>query len=124
MIPSPAALVVAHPGHELRLYRWLEMARPLVFVITDGSGSGRSRISSTIEILETSGCTAGSIMGVFNDREIYRLMLNGDVDPVVAMTLELADSLIEHDIRSVVADTFEVYNPTHDLPSAMASPAP
>jgi hypothetical protein len=121
MIPSPAALVVAHPGHELRLYHWLETARPLVFVITDGSGSGRSRINSTREALRTSGCTAGSIMAAFTDQEIYRLMLNGNVDPVVAMTLDLAECLIEHDIRSVVADAFELYNPTHDLCSAVAS---
>jgi CBS domain-containing protein len=121
MIPLPAALVVAHPGHELRLHRWLEVARPLVFVVTDGSGSGRSRISSTIEILETLGCAAGSIVGAFTDRDIYRLILNGDVDQVVAMTVQLADSLIEHDIRSVVADAFELYNPTHDLCSVMAS---
>jgi len=121
MIPFPTALVVAHPGHELRLFRWLEIARPLVFVITDGSGSGRSRIASTIEIVEMTGCAAGSIMGAFTDREIYRLMLNGDIDPVVAMTLELTDSLIEHGIRSVVSDAFELYNPTHDLCSVMAS---
>lgn len=72
MIPSPAGLIVAHPGHELRLYRWLEIARPLVFVMTDGSGSGRSRIASTIEILDSIGCAAGSVMGAFTDREIYR----------------------------------------------------
>jgi hypothetical protein len=76
MLPSPAALVVAHPGHELRVHRWLEIARPLVFVITDGSGSGRSRIRSTTDLL----ATAGSIMGAFTDQEINRLMLNGDVD--------------------------------------------
>lgn len=121
MPPSPAALVLAHPGHELRLHHWLEMTRPLVFVITDGSGSGRSRINSTIEVLEASGCTAGSIMGAVTDREIYRMLLSGDVDPVAAMTFALADSLIEHDIRSVVADAFEWYNPTHDLCSAVAS---
>jgi hypothetical protein len=121
MIPSPAALVVAHPGHELRVHRWLEIARPLVFVITDGSGSGRSRIRSTIEALGATGCTAGSIMGAFTDQEIYRLMLTGEVDPIVAMTIELAESLLEHDIRSVVADAFEFYSPTHDLCSVIAT---
>ena len=121
MIPTPAALVVAHPGHELRVYRWLEIASPLVFVITDGSGSRRSRIRSTIDLLGKTNCTAGSIMGAFTDQEIYRLILNGDVDPIVAMTLELAESLIEHDIQSVVADAFEFYNPTHDLCSVIAS---
>src|SRR5260221_755164 len=104
MTPSPAALVVAHPGHELRLHHWLEKATPRVFVITDGSGSGRSRIHSTIEVLEATGCTAGSIMAPFTDREIYRMFLDGEVDPVVAMTLDLAEGLIEHGIRAVVAD--------------------
>jgi hypothetical protein len=31
-----AALVVAHPGHELRVFHWLRLARPCVFVLTDG----------------------------------------------------------------------------------------
>ena len=120
MIPSPAALVIAHPGHELRLHHWLEQATPRVFVITDGSGSGRSRVHSTIEILEATGCTAGSIMAPLTDREVYRMLLDGEVDPVFAMTLDLADSLIEHGIRVVVADACEWYNPTHDLCSVMA----
>jgi hypothetical protein len=120
MIPSPAALVVAHPGHELRLHHWIEQARPRVFVVTDGSGSGESRIHSTIDLLEATGCTAGSIMGAFTDHEIYRALLAADVDPVYAMTLGLVDSLIEHGIRTVVTDACEWYNPTHDLCSVMA----
>jgi len=120
MPPLPAALVVAHPGHELRLHRWLEVARPLVFVLTDGSGSGRSRIGSTLDILASTGCTAGSIMGALTDREIYRMMLDGDIDPVAEMTIEVAQSVIARGIRSVVADAFELYNPTHDLCSVMA----
>src|SRR5207302_1404403 len=31
-----SALLVAHPGHELRVHGWLERERPLVFVLTDG----------------------------------------------------------------------------------------
>jgi hypothetical protein len=120
MIAYPAALVIAHPGHELRLHHWLERARPRVFVLTDGSGAGRSRIQSTIELLEATGCTTGSIMAAFTDREIYRMFLDGDVDRVFAMTVDLADSLVEHGIRAVVADACEWYNPTHDLCSVMA----
>ena len=33
-----AVLVVAHPGHELRVHGWLELARPTVCILTDGSG--------------------------------------------------------------------------------------
>jgi hypothetical protein len=120
MIPSPAALVIAHPGHELRLHHWLETATPRVFVITDGSGSGRSRIQSTIEVLQATGCTAGTIMAPLTDHEIYRMLLRGDVDRVLAMTLDLADSFIDDEIRAVVADACEWYNPTHDLCSVMA----
>ena len=28
-----AALIVAHPGHELRVHHWMELARPLVLVL-------------------------------------------------------------------------------------------
>jgi hypothetical protein len=121
MTPSPAALVIAHPGHELRLHHWLETARPRVFVLTDGSGSGRSRIGSTLEVLEATGCSAGSIMGALTDHQVYRMLLEGEVGPVLAMTRDLADRFVEHGTRAVVADACEWYNPTHDLCSAMAS---
>ena len=39
-----AALIVAHPGHELRVHHWMELARPLVLVLTDGSGRQGNRI--------------------------------------------------------------------------------
>ena len=32
-------LVIAHPGHELRLYGWIAQTKPLVCILTDGSGS-------------------------------------------------------------------------------------
>src|SRR3954466_6543736 len=100
MTPSPAALVIAHPGHELRLHHWLETATPRVFVITDGSGSGQSRIQSTIDVLKATGCTPGTIMAALTDHEIYQMLLSGDVDRVFAMTLELADSFVDHGIRA------------------------
>ena len=59
-------------------------------------------------------------MAPFTDHEIYRMLLDGEVDPVFAMTIDLADSIIEHGIRAVVADAYECYNPTHDLCSVMA----
>jgi len=122
IVPGPAALVIAHPGHELRLFRWLELDHPVVFVLTDGSGrSGRSRIDSTLEVLRTTGCSAGSIMGRFTDREIYRAIIDGDVDPLVKVTTELADALATQGIRSVIADAFELYNPAHDLCSVITN---
>ena len=31
------ALIVGHPGHELRVHAWLGLARPVVSVLTDGT---------------------------------------------------------------------------------------
>src|ERR671930_2292557 len=74
-----AALVVAHPGHELCVYGWLEQALPRVFVLTDGSGrSGVSRLDSTTEILAGAGAGAGSIYGRFTDLDLYAAILDGD----------------------------------------------
>lgn len=121
VLPGPAALVIAHPGHELRLFRWLELDRPTVFVLTDGSGrSGRSRLSSTLRVIEAAGARAGEIAGRFTDAEIYRDLIEGDVEAVESLTLQLADALRKGGFRSVVADRLEHYNPTHDLCSVIA----
>ncbi|TIU68722.1 MAG: hypothetical protein E5W25_11970, partial [Mesorhizobium sp.] len=51
-----AALVVAHPGHELRVHHWMETAKPLVLVLTDGSGHlGVGRLDRTAEVLAGAG---------------------------------------------------------------------
>src|SRR6267142_6198654 len=46
-----AALVVAHPSHELRVHGWLQMCHPWVLVLTDGSGrTGEPRLLSTRKV--------------------------------------------------------------------------
>ena len=46
-IRKRCALVVAHPGHELRVYGWLALRKPDVYILTDGSGhTGNSRLDS------------------------------------------------------------------------------
>lgn len=65
------ALIVGHPGHELRLFRWLETARPMVCVLTDGSGSGQSRIASSFELIQATGSSAGPVMGAFTDQRLH-----------------------------------------------------
>ena len=122
ILTPPAALVVAHPGHELRLFRWLELDRPTVFVLTDGSGhSGRSRLPSTRAVLAAVGCQAGSIIGPLTDAAVYRAIIDGDVTKISAITLELADEIARAGFRSVVSDAVERYNPTHDLCWFMAN---
>jgi hypothetical protein len=111
-----AALVVAHPGHELRVHHWLESARPRVFVLTDGSGArNEGRIESTTDILRRVGSKSGSIYGAYTDRRIYQLVLQGRHDEIVRLTEELAIQLETHQIDYVVGDACEGYNPTHDI---------
>jgi hypothetical protein len=111
-----AALVIAHPGHELRLHHWLEVARPVVFVLTDGSGhQDRSRLASTTAILERAGATPGSIYGRLSDRELYRAILAGDVELFASLAEELAEALALSQVDSVAGDAVEGFNPGHDV---------
>jgi hypothetical protein len=109
-----AVLIVAHPGHELRLHGWLELVAPRVLVLTDGSGRGEcSRLPSTARVLAAAGATPGPVFGCFTDRAAYTAMLARDPAPFVALAAELADALLAADY--VVADAAEGYNPVHDV---------
>ena len=66
------ALIIAHPGHELRVHHWLEKTRPLMLVLTDGSGrTAQSRLASTTRILEQAGAYLQSFSA------LAKRMLNG-----------------------------------------------
>ena len=111
-----AALVVAHPGHELRIHGWLEHARPLTFVITDGSGgAGEGRIGSTLRLLERAGVPVSDVRGRVSDREIYALMLAGEHALFTDLVDEIADALVAADVDHVVTDAAEGFNPSHDV---------
>lgn len=113
---EPAALVIAHPGHELRLHHWLETARPLTLILTDGSGhDNRGRLDSTSVLLARAGARRGSIYGRLSDAELYRAVLAGDHGLFVSLAGEIADVLQREGIRTVVGDAVEGFNPGHDL---------
>ncbi len=110
-----AALVVAHPGHELRVHGWLETARPLVCVLTDGSArSGRSRLASTAKVVRAAGATAGAIYGALTDQELYAAILNHNHSLFISFVEQLADILLRERIECIAGDALEGYNPAHD----------
>lgn len=112
---APAALVVAHPGHELCVYGWLERERPRVFVLTDGSGrSGRSRIGSTDEVLSAVGAEPGPIYARLTDAALYAAILDRDFGLFIGLADELAASLADAGVEYVAGDAAEGYNPAHD----------
>jgi AcrR family transcriptional regulator len=110
-----AALVVAHPGHELCVHGWLEAARPIIFLITDGSGrSGKSRLASTTKIIAAAGARSGSVYGRFPDSAIYKALLEHEFALFVRSAEELAEALVREQIDYVAGDAVEGYNPVHD----------
>jgi AcrR family transcriptional regulator len=116
MTLGPALLVVGHPGHELMVHGWLESSRPLVMVLTDGSGhAGVSRLPSTAALVAHAGATPGSIFGRFTDVELYRTLLDRRTDVFADLVEELAHAICQHQIAVVAGDDAEGFNPTHDV---------
>jgi hypothetical protein len=113
---GPAALVVTHPGHELRVHGWLEQVRPLVFVLTDGSGSAReSRLAGTDRVLSAAGATPGPVFGRFTDRRWYEAILRQESEVFTMLADDIAEALVREQIEVVVSDAEEGYNSGHDL---------
>jgi AcrR family transcriptional regulator len=119
--PSPesemrAALIVAHPGHELRVHHWVELARPLALVLTDGSGrTANSRLGSTTRVLGRAGARIGPVYGRFTDAAIYEAMLERRHDVFLALLEEITGCLIAERIDYVASDALEGYNSSHEL---------
>ncbi len=111
-----AALVVAHPGHELMVHGWLEVARPRVFVLTDGSGrSNQSRLDSTTKILRRAGAQPGSLYGHLTDAAAYAAILNHEFEVFIDFAGELSAAFVSEQIDFVAGDALEGYNPMHDV---------
>lgn len=116
------ALLVAHPGHELRLHGWIERERPLVYVLTDGSGRrGEARTESTRRLLAAAGARPGPVFGRLRDVELYGALLRGDHRPFVALYEEIADSAAREGVNTLAADAPEGFNPAHDVARLLAN---
>ena len=111
------ALAVAHPGHELRLAKWVELARPTVFILTSGSRSGadRSRVDASARLAETLGARVGGVFGGRLDRDVYGWIMDGKAKPFLALADELATAFVRAEIDTVVTDGWQLYNVVHDL---------
>ena len=112
---SPA-LIQAHPGHELYVLGWVKLARPRIFVLTDGSGhTARSRADSTARLIDELGATKGEVFCPLTDRAIYDATLAGDLLLFRNLLETIAGSLIANAVDFVAGDAAEGFNPTHDL---------
>jgi hypothetical protein len=121
---SRAALVVAHPSHELRVHGWMQTARPHVFILTDGSGrAAEPRLQSTTKVMAGLGATAGSIYGRLTDLEVYEAFLSKNFARFIGLAEELADQFVRLRIEYAVTDADEGYSPTHDACRLLTSAA-
>jgi hypothetical protein len=113
----PAALAIAHPGHELRLTKWISQAKPTVHVLTGGSRSGHAsrRVQASSNVLRNLGGQVGTIFGRYLDAEVYRLIMSGDPRLFLDLADELADAFVCQSVRTVVVDGWQLYNVVHDL---------
>ncbi len=110
------ALIVGHPGHELRVWGWMRAARPIVAVLTDGGGHlGRSRLPLSQALCDEAGARASRWFGMTTDAAVYRAILDRDVDFFLSIADRLADMLIAERIEWVAGDASEGYNPAHDI---------
>ncbi|MBZ3691701.1 hypothetical protein [Phyllobacterium calauticae] len=115
-------LLLAHPGHELRIHHWVELNKPLVFFLTDGSGSKeQSRTHYSREIIEKTGSAAGAIFGDISDRLWYDALARHDHGFFAAVIASIEADIGEHHSYRIVADARDGYNPIHDLASAMGA---
>lgn len=109
-------LILAHPGHELRIHHWLELAKPRVYLLTDGSGGRHNaRTEYSRHIVRATGGTPGSVFGEIPDAAWYAALLAGDqrffLDVFAGIAADLAGA---HEVQ-IVTDAVDGYNPVHDL---------
>jgi hypothetical protein len=98
------------------VYGWLRRAKPLVSVLTDGSGQRSApRVAVTGALLQSIGASPGTIFGRLTDREVYRLILERNTPLLASLVTELAGGFVERGTKVVLCDAVEGYNPAHDL---------
>jgi nucleotide-binding universal stress UspA family protein len=118
------AVLSAHPGHELVIHGFMERAQPLVAILTDGSGSkGVSRVDSTTRVLDAVGAAPSDFYGVVTDQRCYSALLAHDHDFFVDLAEKLAGVLVAADVKKVVGDAREGWNPLHDIWRSVADAA-
>lgn len=115
------AIIAGHPGHELHLFAWLARTRPLVLILTDGSGgASASRIGFSLELIDLCGGRPGPVFGHHSDRELYSWLLEGRTSELEALCERIVCALENAGVDSIICDGFEGYNPVHDLAHAFA----
>lgn len=102
----------------------MERNRPLVDVITDGSGPDRPpRFASTEKLIVEAGGRLGFLAGGFSDRAFYELILAGNPEPLIGLSRQFAAEWAAAEIEVVAGDMLEGFSTTHDVCRMMINAA-
>jgi hypothetical protein len=108
--------VVAHPGHELRAYHLVERVRPVLAVLTDGSGSASTpRIGESRSVIERIGGSPAAVFGSLTDRDAYDALISGRTHRFAQLVDAIAGEVLARGVTAIVIDAAEGYNPIHDV---------
>lgn len=109
-------LILAHPGHELRIHHWLELIKPTVYLLTDGSGGAMSsRTHFSKDVIEQAGARPGALFGEISDKEWYASIMAGNSDLFLNAIEKIVDDAPENCQVQIISDARDGYNPMHDL---------
>lgn len=109
-------LIVAHPGHELKVLGWVAMAKPMVLALTDGAGRDQApRTPASRALLEGLGCRIGKVFGHASDQRFYEAMLDTDTAFFIDLLERLTACALSSGVNALIGDAAEGYNPSHDL---------
>jgi hypothetical protein len=115
-------LIVGHPGHELLVHDWMREHRPVVMILTDGSGSANApRIADSRRVVEAAGATPGQVFGHAPDADVYATILRGDAAWFAPLVRAVGQACVDQAAPVVLSDAVEHYNPVHDLASVIAT---
>lgn len=113
---TKSAVIIGHPGHELRAYAFIKKYKPDVFILTDGSGSkNASRIHQSIKLLDSLGAKFQESVQTFSDTQLYKIILEQDLSKISSYINNLKEIILKNDYDMIVGDALEGFNPTHDI---------
>ena len=114
--PIKSAVIIGHPGHELRIYKFIKTYTPDVYILTDGSGANnKSRINNSIKFLESLGANYIAELNPIPDKSIYNFILKNDFSEINSIKNILKKNVFEKKYNLILGDALEGFNPTHDL---------
>lgn len=109
-------LIVSHPGHELRVFGWVKRHRPVVVILTDGSGGrGASRFPTSLRLLGSLGAEVYQGCPFLRDVDAYEALMSGETSRFVGLADHAHGALRASGATFVAGDAREGYNPMHDV---------